>query len=467
MKKITILMIIVTMSFLTGALSFSTELKNLYYVNESSKVEKLGVLKEDRPGNINGLSGYYSWNNYFRNADKYYNKGIEVSYEEYIRGAGKVLDSQMYLSKSEYITEDEKYYYPYDKEKIEKKDGVKVFGGIHEVSPNYYFNYLLLKDNKIIDSNDFEIKTGNIDLKTLEQVGNGYRYFKDKNGAYYLKSLDGNYSDIFVKINGVDKNTLESIGEFYAKDKNYVFYQNKKMAQVDIETFKIIKLHYSMEPDVFLVGYDKNGVYFNGKKISNIKLVGNVEMLSESEFKDAKNVYLFLPEYDNNGKASVKKLNIPITAKNVTKFVQEDNEYLYYPNGKIKKLDDFKWLTQGDVYLNAKKVYFISPFLGITEMDVDIDSFKMIYNKPHIKIAKDKNYYYEYKNEMTAWNFQKKDKSNFSLLNNSENIGKNFLYNVDNHKYYYVIDEYSGKVIELENIKSIDKTFENGYFIAK
>ena len=108
MKKITILMIIVTMSFLTGALSFSTELKNLYYVNESSKVEKLGVLKEDRPGNINGLSGYYSWNNYFRNADKYYNKGIEVSYEEYIRGAGKVLDSQMYLSKSEYITEDEK-----------------------------------------------------------------------------------------------------------------------------------------------------------------------------------------------------------------------------------------------------------------------------------------------------------------------------------------------------------------------
>jgi hypothetical protein len=34
----------------------------------------------------------------------------------------------------------------------------------------------------------------------------------------------------------------------------------------------------------------------------------------------------------------------------------------------------------------------------------------MIYNKQSVlKAAKDKNYYYEYKNEMTAWNFQKKD----------------------------------------------------------
>lgn len=62
-----------------------------------------------------------------------------------IREAGKVLDSQLYSTKSMYITEDREYYYPFGKE---KKDGVKVFGGMYEMIPNVYLNYLLFRKCK-------------------------------------------------------------------------------------------------------------------------------------------------------------------------------------------------------------------------------------------------------------------------------------------------------------------------------
>ena len=55
------------------------------------------------------------------------------------------MKSTGYIVKSMYLTEDEKYYYPYNTEKIEKKDGVKVFGGLEELVPDVYLNYLLLQ----------------------------------------------------------------------------------------------------------------------------------------------------------------------------------------------------------------------------------------------------------------------------------------------------------------------------------
>ena len=457
--------------FLMGSLSFSAGKKNLYYVNENGKAEKLGVINIDK-SNLSGPEGYYSHREYFKNGEKYYKDGKEVSYQEYNEEViGKIMKSTGYIVKSMYIEEDEKYYYPYNKEKIEKKDGVKVFGGLEEVTPYVYLNYLLLKDNKITDGNDSNVKTDNVDLGTLEQLGINHRYFSDKNGVYYLEDIDtekNSYSFAFVKMSNVDKDSFKVLGEFYAKDKNNVYYENKKLKQADTGTFEILNLNYSMEPYAFLVGYDKNGLYYGGKRISNIKMTGKVEKMDVTEFKDSKNVYLFIPDFNTENKKSViEKLDIPVTAKNIGKFLQEDEKYIYFQDGKIEKAVDFKWLTINDIFQNEKKIYFISPFLGITTLSSDADTFKLIYDTYGIKAAKDKDSYYEYKNEMTGWNFTKKAESNFSLLENSVNIDGGFFYDAGKHKYYYIADGYYGKIFELENIKKIDKTFENGYFIGE
>lgn len=44
MKKASILIVAVILSLLTGVLAFSAEIKNLYYINETGKINKLGDL---------------------------------------------------------------------------------------------------------------------------------------------------------------------------------------------------------------------------------------------------------------------------------------------------------------------------------------------------------------------------------------------------------------------------------------
>ena len=66
-----------------------------------------------------------------------------------------------------------------------------------------------------------------IDLETLERIyspmDSSY-YFKDKNGVYFM---DGNK---FVKINGADKDSFRvTMTGKYGKDKNYVYFEGKKM----------------------------------------------------------------------------------------------------------------------------------------------------------------------------------------------------------------------------------------------
>ena len=198
--------LLVTLIFLIGILSFSAAKKNLYHVNENGKVEKLGVINTEK-SDLRSSDGYYNHREYFKNGEKYYKDGKEIGYQEYYEEViSKVMKSTAYIDKSTYITEDEKYYYPYNTEKIEKKDGVKVFGGLEEVVPDVYLNYLLLKDNKIIDGNDFNVKSNNVDLGTLEQFGGNHRYFSDKNGVYYLENQDAeknSYSYTFIKMNNI------------------------------------------------------------------------------------------------------------------------------------------------------------------------------------------------------------------------------------------------------------------------
>ncbi|WP_374124673.1 DKNYY domain-containing protein [Leptotrichia hongkongensis] len=94
------------------------------------------------------------------------------------------------------------------------------------VDKNGIYKFIETEDNKkTMEVTRLDSK--GIDLETLERIyspmDSSY-YFKDKNGVYFM---DGNK---FVKINGADKDSFRvTMTGKYGKDKNYVYFEGKKM----------------------------------------------------------------------------------------------------------------------------------------------------------------------------------------------------------------------------------------------
>ena len=79
----------------------------------------------------------------------------------------------------------------------------------------------------MVFTNLLKLDSKGIDLETLERITSpvdSSNYFKDKNGVYFM---DGNK---LVKVNGADKDSFEvTMSGKYGKDKNYVYFEGKKM----------------------------------------------------------------------------------------------------------------------------------------------------------------------------------------------------------------------------------------------
>ena len=217
---------------------------------------------------------------------------------------------------------------------------------------------------------------------------------------------------------------------------------------------------------VFTIGYSKDGVYYNGKKISNTALKGKVEIMGKTIFRDEKQVYIFR-EYDS--KAKIEKRDIPVNAR-YTVWILDDENYYYDPYSDVKtaKSQDFMWLDSGSLFRNGGKIYFISPMFGIMESKFDTNTFKLVYNKnEYLKIANDKNGYYFYSGEDTGYQFQKIENEKIKLLDNTENVKRNLFYNPENKKYYILLNEYKGDVAELTGIKHVSEILLDSYIIGK
>ena len=94
------------------------------------------------------------------------------------------------------------------------------------VDKNGIYKFIETEDNKkTMEVTRLDSK--GIDLETLERITSpmdSSNYFKDKNGVYFM---DGNK---FVKINGADKDSFRvTMTGKYGKDKNYVYFEGKKM----------------------------------------------------------------------------------------------------------------------------------------------------------------------------------------------------------------------------------------------
>ena len=101
----------------------------------------------------------------------------------------------------------------------------------------------------------------------------GRGYAKDKNNIYYEDK----------KLSGADINTFE-VKEDIVKDKNSIYSNGKKLEGVDIQSFRKLNEYYAI---------DKNNIYYNlDSDIKRIKNTDeNFKIIEEKFIKNKDGVY--------------------------------------------------------------------------------------------------------------------------------------------------------------------------------
>ena len=443
--------------------------ENVYYVGKDGTVLNLGKSESTHA---------VKERNMLENGGKFYINGKENAAEgEKYKAA--VMSSTMYILKEKisdevWTSEPEGSYavrtYDTDNPYVILKN-LKIFSGLDEnIIPGKYSGYLILKNEKMYHtdspdsfSEEERVNIGNIDTVSIKQIGNNY--FKDKNGIYSYVYEYFSAQSKFLKIKGADEKTFQVLDENYARDRKNIYYKNKTLKIKDTEGFRLLKL-WNPEPEVFVIGYSKDGIYYKGKKISSTALQGKAEVIGKTIFKDENQTYIFR-EYEPEIK--IEKRNIPVNAK-YTEWILDDESYYYDPYLDVKtaKSEDFEWLDNGNLFRNGKKIYLISPIYGITEQKYDSDTFRLIYNdRYNNKIASDKNGYYLYSGDTTGWQFREIKNEKIKLLDSTENISGNLFYNSAVKKYYFISDLYNGEVTELTGIKNVSGVLLDSYIIGE
>ena len=225
----------------------------------------------------------------------------------------KKIDEKVDLETFAYLD----YFYAKDKNNLYFY-GQKVKG----VSPNN-FNFLTLlssvPDNIIKSGNDFYLVYENnsnekiyakkmdfpIDRDTFESFS--MRVYKDKNNFYYYDDTDDiKKGKTLIKFkNEADIKTLKFLKEKngeksdeYIKDEKNVYYVDeenveiKKIENADYKTFQVIE---------YLYAKDKNNVYYQGKKLNNVnpnyfKIVDNEIKYNNEFYKIDENMNLIKME---------------------------------------------------------------------------------------------------------------------------------------------------------------------------
>lgn len=67
-----------------------------------------------------------------------------------------------------------------------------------------------------------------------------------------------------VKVEKVDIKTFESLDNSYAKDKNNIYYEGKKLRKADVETFSAYYGARLEEPIIYYDAKDKKNYYYEG-----------------------------------------------------------------------------------------------------------------------------------------------------------------------------------------------------------
>ena len=348
---------------LADLFNFVKDYKNVYYLDRESDGITYKVKVLDTKGiDIPSFEFFgYSYNKYFKDKDNIYflnDKDDKMEFEK-LDGA----NPKTFEIVDDYFARDDKNVYIL---------GYKVDG----IDPKTFeaLNYEMIKDKNGVyfleniseENENSEIKTKKLNLKGLDlrsfkKVDNSDYYFKDKNSIYYEDS--GNLH----KIESADLKTFKDLDYNFAKDKNNIYYKNKKLDGIDAASFEKIEFNFIK---------DKNRLYKidEDEEKNEIKLIPlnekvnleNFEEIGGNYYKDDKNLYYF-------GENEFKKIDgsdpnsFEYDNENYT-FIAKDKNNVYFDGEKVKGIDvksaegiDGLWIKdKNSVFYRGKKLEKIS-----------------------------------------------------------------------------------------------------------
>ena len=209
-------------------------------------------------------------------------------------------------------------------------------------------------------------KLEGLDPVTFEIInisGSARRYLKDKNGIYsIIYSMDGDSDKLVLENLPYDPQTYEVINQLYSKDKNNIYYSDRKIIGVDLPTFQRI--------DEYIYSKDKNNIYFNDKKIEGVdkntfELTYDFGSVVNGYYsKDKNNVY-----YENKKLKGIDVKTFKKISRLVDNFLIEDKNgfYIVEEDGSVAPIDskevDIENLSQlaikTNLYHDKDSMYFV------------------------------------------------------------------------------------------------------------
>ena len=345
--------------------------KNGLYFLEDIEKENENIEIKTRKINIKGLDLKT-----FEHIDDYYYKDKnKIYYDLYnnlytIKNADlktfEILDSS-YTGYGNF-SKDKDYIYLNNKklEEIDAKTFEKMQANLIRDKNGIY------KVEKDEEKNEFKIVPINakINFKNLKSLDSGY--FKDDKNIYYFDE------DKFEKIEGADASSFEKVkySDFY-KDKNYVYYNGKKIVGMDFKDIENIDEEWSIaELDGTWIQY-KDNVCYKGKKLKGISSDNfsyfDGGLSYDKILVDKNGIYKFIETEDNKKTMEVTRLDskgIDLeTLERITSPMDSSNYFkdkngVYFINGnKFVKIngadkDSFEVTMRGKYGKDKNNVYF-------------------------------------------------------------------------------------------------------------
>ena len=251
---------------------------------------------------------------------------------------------------------------------------------------------------------------------------------RDKQSDYREEPIWRTYKQAFrgtKQINISDPATFESVSTCYFKDKNYLYYYDRKVEGADVAT-----LQKELADEEFVS--DKNNTYYRGKPF--IYKGERVQQVSNNIYKTATHVLRYYLEYDEE-RAKDYFIELPDyfdipTLRRLNDFYLIDKNHLYYdesgypledkdlrvpiPKENLSKIKLFEVLVT-----DGNKVYRGKELLS----GYDVATFGIVPG----------HYYYQYdKNGVYDWDY----KLPFHYTNRPE-YGKNLFYMDDQDLFVY------------------------------
>ena len=345
--------------------------KNGLYFLEDIEKENENIEIKTRKINIKGLDLKT-----FEHIDDYYYKDKNNVYYESDNNLYKIENADLKtfeILDSSYtgygnFSKDKDYIYLNNKklEEIDAKTFEKMQANLIRDKNGIY---KVEKDEK---KHEFKIVPINakINFKNLKSLDWGY--FKDDKNIYYFDE------DKFEKIEGADASSFEKVeySSFY-KDKNYVYYNGKKIVGMDFKDIENIDEEWSIaELDGTWIQY-KDNVYYKGKKLKGISSDNfsyfDGGLSYEIILSDKNGIYKFIETEDNKKTIEVTRLDskgIDLeTLERITSPMDSSNYFkdkngIYYMDGnKFVKVngadkDSFEVTESGKYGKDKNNVYF-------------------------------------------------------------------------------------------------------------